>query len=213
MEPAQLEKDLAVLNKFMRVQQFYCLGGEPLLHPKILEMLDVGRKSGIAKENCILTNGQRLDQMPEEFWTKLDVVRISVYPNLDRKIIALAEEKKKQYGFFLGFDYIDVFWKQFAVSPTGETFKGCPWKGACWTVHDGHFYLCPQSAFWTDQFMGLPQNIDGLPLDDSLTEEKLIAYANRTEPYKACRMCHSYKERVTWKEASTLEQWIKESTL
>jgi len=213
MEPDQLARDLDALKKVLTVQQFYCLGGEPLLHPRILDLLDVGRASGIAKENCILTNGRLLPKMPEAFWTKLDVIRISVYPTLDRSVIELAEQKKKQYGFYLGLDFISTFWKQFEVSFDGRTFDKCPWKGGCWTVHDGYFYLCPQSAFFTDQFMGLAQNIDGLPLHDGLTDESFKAYLNRKEPYNACRICHSYKVQVPWREAGSLEEWIQESTI
>lgn len=210
MAPEQLAQDLAALKPVLKVKQFYCLGGEPLLHPQILDLLDVGRASGIAQEICVLTNAMLLDRMPEAFFQKINVLRISVYPKLPRERMELAKAKQKQYGFYLGFDGVSLFWKQFEANPLGESFHQCPWKGACWTVHDGHFYLCPQAAFWPDRFFGLPQWHDGLPLA-GLTEEKLSAYVNRKEPFIACRLCGSYKKQVPWTESATYEDWIRDS--
>lgn len=213
MEVGTLERDYRLLARVMHCKQAYALGGEPLLHPDICGILDAIRRSGIGDEVCVLTNGRFLDRVPEAFWGKLNVLRISVYPNLPREIIRLAEDKAKRHGFYLGLDYVDVFWKQFAVSPRGESFRDCPWKGACWTVHEGHFYLCPQSAFFTDQFLGLPQSIDGFPITETMIEEDLMRYINRTNPLTACRICKSYAVRVPWEQAETLEEWIKKSTL
>jgi hypothetical protein len=213
MAPETLARDLERLKPFLSVQQFFALGGEPLLHPKIVEILDVARASGIAREIGVLTNGSLLDRMPEEFWTKIDILRISVYPKLDPKLLDLARGRSERHKFYLGLDGITVFWKQFQVNPGGKTFFNCPWKGSCWTVHEGHFYLCPQSAFWTDKFLNLPQAINGLPLDENLTEEKLLDYANRKVPFAACSICNSYAVQVPWKESHNLEEWIKESTL
>ena len=215
MRPEQLAKDLAVLKPFVHCRQFFALGGEPLLHPKICEILDVITASGITDQNGVLTNGALLGRMPEEFWQKVKCLRISVYPKLDRAMISLAQSKASQYGFFLGISYIDLFWKQFKRTPDDgrESFAHCPWKGSCLTVHDSHFYLCPNSAFFPDSFMGLPIETDGLPLDENLTEEKFQSFLDRKEPLTTCQICHSYAERNLWHEVNSLEEWKKDATL
>lgn len=213
MEPATLLNDLKVLQPFVRPKSFYLLGGEPLLHPKIDELIEVTWESGISKEVCILTNARLLDKMSDHFFKRVSSIRISVYPNLPREMITFAKEKSKQYGFGLAIDGISVFWKQFAIHPEGETFHGCPWKGACWTVHEGHLYLCPQAAFWPEKYLGLPCNIDGLNLHDGLTEQKILDYANRKEPLKACHICESYTVQVPWEECHDKSKWLKKSTV
>lgn len=206
-----LEQDLATLAQFMRVKQFFLLGGEPLLHPQILDLLDVANASPIASETCVLTNGRLFSRMPQEFWTKFDFLRISAYPNLDRAEISLAEGKSKQFGFGMGVDWISTFWQQFEKSE-GKHFLQCPWRERCLTVHHHYLYLCPAAAFFPEAFMGMDKSPDGLALD-GLTEEKLAAYLDRKEPFETCKICHSFVRQTDWHEVHDREQWIKESTL
>ena len=215
MEPKQLEKDIAGLKPFVHFKQFYLLGGEPLLHPRVCDLLDIVTASGIANDTCMLTNGVLLNRVPPEFWDKVDFIRMSAYDKPNRsEVVAYAKKLCAEHNVGLGVDYIDLFWKQFKPSPDDgrASFAMCPWKGACWTVHDGHFYLCPGSAFYPDTIMSLPQNVDGLPIE-GLTEQKFLDFINRKEPLRTCTICHSFKERNPWHEVHGREAWIKDATL
>ena len=213
MKPAELEQSLGVLSRFLRVRTFYCSGGEPLLNPDIVELLKVAKASGISDCVALITNARLLPKAAEELWQVPDFIRITVYPNLDRSILDFAKEKSAQYGFTLGISEADAFFKQFTKTPVPDAFEKCPWKKECWTIYGGRFFLCPQSAFFPDQFMDLPAGTDGLFLDESLTEEKLAAYINRKAPYRACEICLSYTMKAPWREAKTAEEWKELSTI
>lgn len=212
MPPDVLEQDLASLSQFMHVRSFFLLGGEPLLHPQLLDLLDVANASPIADETCVLTNGQLLRNMPLEFWTKFDFLRISAYPSkFTKEDEAFARGYAKQFGFGVGVDWMSTFWLQFEKSD-GSHFMQCPWRERCLTVHDGYLFLCPAAAFFPDTFLGLPFGTDGLSLND-LTEEKLSAYLDRKEPFRTCCDCHSFVRQVDWRECHNREQWMKDSSI
>jgi hypothetical protein len=213
MEPDQLARDLAILSPLLKVGTFYCSGGEALLHPKIVELVKVAKASGISKCVAVLTNGRLLHKMPEEFWQSIDFLRVSVYPNLDWTNIGIAKVKALKYGFALGITESDQFFKQFSKTPVPDAFKRCPWKKECFVVHEGKFFLCPQSAFFPDRFMELPEGTDGLPLNESLTEENLTGYINRKLPFQACTICLSYTQQAPWREAVSEEEWKRLSTI
>ena len=61
--------------------------------------------------------------------------------------------------------------------------------------------------------MGLPQHVDGLPIDGLLTEASLLAYTQRNHPFEACKICHDLTEKMPWHEFHNREEWIKDSTL
>lgn len=211
-----LKRDLAMLEPVLHTS-FFCLqGGEPLLHPDLLVMMDIAFESGIADVYGILTNGKRFPQMPEAFWQKCKdqniELRCSVYGNLPQKTQDYAKQKAVQYNLNYRPVPTRAFFKIFGDYLNGESFYGCPWA-ACHTVHEGHFYICPLSAFWPEQFMQLPANIDGYPLQGT-TEEGLNAFIHRKTPLNSCRKCTGGEApAVEWHESKNEAEWLNESTV
>lgn len=208
-------RDMAALSKLIHFDMICAVGGEPTLVPNIAAFLDAMRASGIADKVCVVTNGSRLDKMPESFWHKIDILRLSIYAKLNPKMLELARSASDHYGFELQAWPYPEFFQQFKAVPDDgvESFKRCPYKTDCYTLHEGHLYLCPQSAFFPKRFMGLEANVDGLPLD-GITEEDLNWFLNRTHPLNACRIClGGDKIPKPWKESKNVKDWIKESTL
>lgn len=203
-----IERDLLALKPFVNFRNLQLVGGEPLLHKELAEIMRLSKHIRIDSTLIVITNGSLLPRMPEEFFKELEYLQISVYPTLDRGIIQLAEDKAKQYGFGLGIREFTEFHRQFRKEPNdGQHFATCHWKSDCYTVHRGHFYLCPQSAFFPKNFMAAQDEIDGLQLTD-LTEEKLKAFLNRAEPLHACKMCCANEMRpAPWREAKRKE-WL-----
>ncbi len=216
MEPEILKRDLAMLKPVLHTA-FFCLqGGEPLLNKKILEMMDVSCESGIADQYGILTNGRLFQKMPEAFWQKCKdqniELRCSVYGNLSQEIQAYAQAKAQQYQLNYRPGAIGAFFKVLGNYPNGESFYGCPWV-TCHTVHEGHFYICPLSAFWPEEFMNLPPTIDGFPLE-GMKEEELEKFINRKTPLESCKKCTGGKApAIPWHESNNKEEWIRESTV
>lgn len=211
-----IERDLTALKPILKCHSVQVLGGEPLLHPQIVEVLRLVKRVGLGRQMTVITNGALLPKMSDEFWRELDYLQISVYPKLSKEIVPFVHERKKQLGlkFGIGVTEFEVFYRQLKSEPDDgrESFKDCHWKRECLTVHRGHFHLCAQSTFFPKALMNLPAHTDGLPLE-GITEEKLRAFMDRTEPFAACRICRANTMLSDpWREVKRSE-WIKESTV
>lgn len=81
VDPDDLRRDLALARRVLAPGIFKLVGGEPLLHPRLLDCLRIVRESGIAPLVSVTTNGLLLGKMPDEFWKLLDALTLSVYPH------------------------------------------------------------------------------------------------------------------------------------
>lgn len=207
-----LERDMMALKPFVEFHTVQLVGGEPTLHPEIVEALRIAKRVRLGRTVSVITNGFLLDRMKEEFWQELEYLQISIYPGKECHV-ELAVEKSRQYGFGVGERKFDEFYKQFKPVPDdgAESFRLCHWRKDCFTIHRGHFHLCPQSTFFPKTLLALPESIDGLPLE-GVTEEKLTAFMERTTPFEACRICCANEiQSAPWAEAKR-DVWMKEST-
>lgn len=215
MSTETMVHDLLAAKPFMRFRNLQFVGGEPTIHPKIVEMLLWAAQVGISSDVMVITNGSRLPHMPDEFYRAIGFLQISQYAKLPQENIDFALEKSKQFGFGIGITKFTDFYLQLKPAPDDgvESFKNCPWKNNdCHTIHEGHYYRCPQSAFFPKLLQSLPQDIDGLPLE-GLTDEKLDEYINRSAPFNACRICTGgHGKTQPWSE-SDRKNWIANSTL
>lgn len=212
-----MERDLKNLSKVLHTA-FFCLqGGEPLLHPGILDMMDIAFRSGIADRYGILTNGKLLPNMPEEFWSKCKAMeielRVSVYANLSVESLEYATRKAQSHGINFRPGSIGGFFKVLGNYPNGESFNRCPWV-TCHTVHEGYFYICPISTFWPEKFLGLTKTIDGFWIGENTDEQALLGFIQRKEPLQSCRRCTGGSApAVPWHECNTEQQWLQESSV
>jgi len=211
MKPEVLQRDLDVMKNHIRTKLLFCQGGEPLLSPHIVKMLGMCYDSGIAKQCGILTNGKLLPRMNDDFWEMLATrkmeLRMSVYPDLDPSIVPFVQDKAQQWGFFVRPQPINSF-KPLFLKNDGSTYHGCPWN-RCLTIHEGYFYLCPLTAFFPKQFMGLPETVDGIAIE-GMTDERLQAFLNRDIPLETCKICAGGRgEDIPWSQAKSKSEWLK----
>ncbi len=207
-----IERDLMALKPFLKIELLNVLGGEPLLHKEIVEVLRLVKRVGLQRQVVLITNGSLLNRMTDDFWKEQDWLQISIYDKLDLSNVELAEYKAKEFRFGIGTTHFTHFHKQFRTVPNdGSHFQSCHWRTNCHTVHRGHFALCPQSLFFPRE-EGTDKFEDAIPLD-GLTEDKLNAFLNRTEPLATCkRCCANEMKAAPWRESPKAE-WIKDSTL
>lgn len=213
MTPEVLARDLLNLSQVVHFQRIQMVGGEPTMHRKLPEMMHISRASGIANEVMVITNGRLLPKMPDDFWRTLDTLQLSIYPNLDPSIPEFARAKCAEYGKPFYSTVFTEFHQQLRAVPNdGEHFATCHWKSDCYSVHEGRFYLCPQSIFFPEKFMGLPAGVDGLPLE-GITEAAFVSFLERKEPLNACRICMANEMKSKpWAEAKNKEEWVAGST-
>ncbi len=65
--PEQILRDLSVLAKHMQADHVRLLGGEPLLHPRLTEVIAAARQSALAGRIRVVTNGILLWRMTDAF--------------------------------------------------------------------------------------------------------------------------------------------------
>lgn len=103
LDPEVLEKNLMKLSKFQSsFHAFQILGGEPLLHPDLADIMDISRKYFDKIRITLTTNGILLlndDKLPHAFWQSCKknniVIRLTRYPvKIDYQAIEKKTEEK-----------------------------------------------------------------------------------------------------------------------
>lgn len=215
MDISQLRNDLGELKKAMYFTRVQLVGGEPTLHPKLVDLMIAAAEAGIADTVSVITNGRLLHRMPEDFWKTTRVLCISKYGNTPVENIELAERKRDEYGFLLEVTPWPEFFQQFKPVPDDgqESFRNCHWKDDCWTVHNGYLYLCPQSIFFTERFLHEDPRENGVAVE-GISPELIEALIHREKPLSACSICTGgYHKAAPWKESRNMNEWITDSTI
>jgi GTP 3',8-cyclase len=202
VEPGGLLSDLTALAKGYHVKVLKLLGGEPLLHPSLVDVILAARESQVADKIEIWTNGLLLPRVERRFWETVDSVRISLYPGrslrqdqLD-KCVALA----RQHNVSIRYRRYEAFQESYSERGTDDSslvkriYVTCNsahrWR--CHTVADGWFYKCAQ-GYMIPRGMSLGPEAtqqNGIQIDESPEfRDRLLSYLTSPEPLSSCRNC------------------------
>lgn len=216
-DPETVRSDLAYLKEMVHFGFVALLGGEPLLHPLLPEIVTIVLESRIADAVKVITNGWLIPKVTDDFWQAmrgctLEWVR---YPNMENPDFAFirkeAESRSLRNGVLLTIIEQNLF--SYALQPSDRktAFFYCGLKGRCVTLHDGRFYLCAQSAFYPHRFMGMERGVDGLPVA-GLEEKDLRQFLIRNNPLHSCRICASLGKQHQHAQALSEKEWLIKST-
>ncbi|HXQ09984.1 MAG TPA: radical SAM protein [Caulobacteraceae bacterium] len=217
LDPADALDQLSRLATVYRPRRVKLIGGEPLLNPKLAEIVRAARASGICEHITLVTNGILISRLSDEAWDLLDEIEISRYPNanLNQRTIELAFDKGAHRGTAVVLNSFDTFRYTFTTVANSDAaqvrkiFAACKiatiW--GCHALYKGSVYRCPQSIYVRSFAPGAPQ--EGIELaDDDEFQARLLAFLNATEPLDACRHCfgtcgakipHSLVARKAWR--------------
>lgn len=197
VDPAELARDLARAVQVLAPGVFKLVGGEPLLHPQLVELVEIVRASRIAPRISITTNGLLLERMPDALFAAIDAMTISLYPRpaLGAASRASIEERAARFGVALNWKQQDEFVVMTRTSPTADSaatdaiFDGCWIRERCHMLRAGRFYTCTRPPHFQSYHRGeLDFTGDGLALDD-ITAERVHQYLTRVDPLAACAHC------------------------
>lgn len=197
-----LAEDLARLAPVLAPAVLKLTGGEPLLHPDLVGLVEVARASGIAETIQITTNGTRLLGAPDALFDAIDRVRLSWYTSaplsegaIDR-IRARCERAGVELSVraYASFQALDPPELERDEEWAARAFGGCWIRWRCHTVHHGRFYTCTRpphlepylSARGIDRPLAA---LDGVPLDAPDLRDALVRYLERDVPLASCRHC------------------------
>jgi len=238
VDPDQLRGDLAILAKFVRANHVRLMGGEPLLHPKLIDVMEATLRSGLSPRLRVNTNGLDLHRMPEAFWERVHEVRIAIYPGvrIPRPHLEHAIELALRHRVDLRLMYYDDFRESYSELGTGDDrlvrriYGTCQvahrWR--CYNVFEGHFYKCALAVFIPRVIQHeslVPFEQEGLRIVDSPSfRRELDAYLASPVPLRSCRFClasvgkrfaHQQVRRPAWRDAQrrSLEDELDEGYL
>lgn len=155
------KKDCSWLSKLFNgeVSAIYLLGGEPLLHPQIIEIIRVTREAFPIGQIMLVTNGLLLPAMPEDFWKackKYDIIiSYTCYPvKFDYAgLKEIADSKGVKYTPY-DIEH-SIQRKTFPICSTRSgnnavgtrsNFLGCTFATRCTTLKNGKMYPCQIAA-------------------------------------------------------------------
>ncbi|MEI0446103.1 radical SAM protein [Brachyspira intermedia] len=211
------KNDIEELSKKIDLNKFRIMGGEPLLHPNIINFLEESRKYLPNTKICLVTNGILLPKMNIEFWNALRnnniQIDITKYPPLNdnfSKYLDLCDE----YGVKIGDIHVaNKFW--FIFNPSGDsdllqTFNNCTQKN-CKNLRNGKLYHCPTSLYIDFYNKYFNKNIPVSPGIDiySNSSKEIINFFNT--PIETCKFCVDQSKPwhlQTWKKTTYNEnEW------
>lgn len=198
-DPDTVHRDFSILAKYYRPKFIKVLGGEPLLHKQLVEVIKAARTTGISDHFTLTTNGLLLHQACDALWEAVDEIEISLYSgiNLAQNAIDLARERASAFGKKLTIFHYEQFRTTFSLKSSDDTeligklFTACKIANlwGCHAVRNGYFHKCPQSIY-TAMLTGKSAETDRIPIVDSSSfQMSLLEYVNSPEPLAACAHC------------------------
>jgi organic radical activating enzyme len=196
IEVGQVEKDLTTLAQWMDVEHVRVLGGEPLLHPELPELLRAVERSGVTGNRRVLTNGLHLAKQPDAFWNEVDEVHVSVYPNTSRHLerarqeLADIAERTDTIVHFKYFDHFRIAFRRPDDHPelTQKVYETCQianrWR--CLTADSGRLHRCPQAMLTPAMEDAIA---DSLSIEEIDSTEALRTWLLNPQALRSCASC------------------------
>ena len=215
-------EDFKKLKKiFDNIGKIFIVGGEPLLHPNLLDILEPLRNIYPKSEIVIITNGILLEKQDDNFFNALKKYNIALsmthYPlkiDYEGWIKKLNDMGIKSYYFSLNRNKM----KKQNLNLKGnndkkEAFSKC-WEKKCHFLRDGKLYICTPAP--NIHFLNKYFNLDfKLKKKDYIDINKIksASYINALfqKPIDFCRYCNDgeiefEKYSISKKE---LSEWVK----
>lgn len=200
--PDQVYRDFSAMATVFKPSLVKFIGGEPLLHPNLIELIAAVKRSRICGHMLVVTNGVLLPRMGERFWQAVDSIEISVYPGIpfEADTRELCRKMAAAHGVRVETHRFDRFRRTFSIPGFQDEklmqrcYRACKiahhW--GCHSVHEGRFYKCPQSIY-IPRMLGWAadrRTVDGLEIKDSPTFlHDLYSFLTSPEPLQSCRHC------------------------
>ena len=202
VEPDDVERDLRLLGRHYHARWIRLVGGEPLLHPNLVEVVRAARRSGLGDGVSIVTNGVLLPGSPDSLWQAVDAIEVSLYPgkSLSEDEQAVCRRRARAHGVDLRLVRVSRFRESYSELGTDNTHLTARIYGSCriahqWqchTVAGGHFFKCPPAYFLPRTLRPGSHDLlaDGIRLDRRSTlADELLAYLNDRRPLRSCANC------------------------
>jgi len=178
------------------------LGGEPLLHPNLKELIHITREYYPFARIVLVTNGILLEQMPLSLMETIQrcniLISISLYPPMYHKIDDFLVYLKKNHLLYK-ITKIEQFERKLFQKPCMDGFKMTQYCGHLMCLRGNRIGRCITALFadyYNEAFDEKLPSDRGICIDDDITGLELLERLNR--PLELCNQCcardHYYEE-------------------
>lgn len=221
LSPGSFESDCKRLSELGadKIREIVLQGGEPLLHPQFVDILNIASAYFPKARIKIVTNGILLLKQDKRFWescrTAGAYIAISHYPiKLDVKSIRL---KMKEYGMNLRYYSGKLPWYKMAFDLSGsgnprENFKKCTISLRCPDLQDGKIATCLtiQKARYFNEYFSQNLEIsdaDTIDIYKVNSIDEILEFI--AKPASFCRYCNIKMIPIEWGPSKReLSEWI-----
>lgn len=208
----RFKKDMELANKYFVAEEFYIIGGEPLLlGAKLKDYIQVIRELGFVRQIILFTNGLLLPKFDQEILGLVDRVVLAYYKDASTQKLRAKEfreldtwlfENKGKTKYILNIDIKDFFHPTFRVERNDEASTNKIWTDCCYRVlnqgiRDGYYYLCPPLYCFGRGFKAVGMNVENsndlINLETISTVAELRNEIRRREQdhcMETCYYCH-----------------------
>ena len=202
-DSSELMPGLKNLSEVYRPRTLNLVGGEPLLHPKLVELIQAMKTVGLGKHVSLMTNAVLLNRLSDQFWDEINALELSVYPEtvVNETFLEGIKLQAQKHHVKLSAYAFDKFRTTFSSRGTADSdlarriFRTCEkahlW--GCHTISGRHLYKCAQCIYVTQipgTRAGHDFTEDGVPLDNKKgLFGQLYDYFDSDQPLKACGYC------------------------
>ena len=205
MTPKDVISDLSVLSRALSCIELRLVGGEPLLHPNIVDVVLAARSVRIAKRLTLVTNGTLLNSLDPEVWHHIDGMWVSIYPEVQYTVDwHQLRELAAANRVWLWMKRCDAFDDSLLTTQNTNgalvqwIYERCithPPRFSYFTVRKGRLYMCQRGAYMEDRLRCLDidyqcESADGVDIHcgDDLSA-RIAHYIGREQPLRACTYC------------------------
>lgn len=210
----QFENDLKKITDIFNLYSFRLLGGEPLLHPNLKEIIEISRKYLNDSMLTIVTNGLLIDKLNDDILKAISennvIISISLYKPTYKKLSIINEILKKYNIKYLLND--DIFRKTEPInkfhtrlSTTKQYENNQPYERCsgrfCRFLNDGKIAKCyyPLLIHYLNEKYNFNFQInegDYIYLKDIDNGWDAIDEMNKPIPF--CGYCREYLDEFNW---------------
>lgn len=206
-------------------ERIYLIGGEPLLHPDIVEIMCLARKYFVKGRISVFTNGLLLKSQSAEFWdtckeNNIDII-VTKYPiDVDYdELKQMVEEKGVPFSFF-GNSIYYKYMNNLGLDLEGNqdpinSFYNCGESNNCIKLKNGRLYTCTRPAAiykfnkYFNQNLEVSEN-DSVDIYKTQSGKEILEKLAHPIPFcRYCKMFGDYRKAVPWGHTEKqINEWL-----